>query len=168
MLAVVADSSPLIYLTRLNLFAVLRKLHEQVLVPHAVWNEVAVLGKGYPEAANLESAVREKWIKVETCSGEPTSLGHNAERLQRGEIEAILLARERKGLLLTDDSDGREVAEACGLLVSGTIGILTRAKRENYLPQIKPLLEQLRKQTNFRMSETLYCLALSQAGETSP
>jgi len=41
MLAVVSDSSPLIYLTRLGQMALLRVLHDSVLVPQAVWDEVS-------------------------------------------------------------------------------------------------------------------------------
>jgi predicted nucleic acid-binding protein len=44
MLAVVSDSSPLIYLTRLDQMPLLQRLHERVIVPQAVWQEVAIGG----------------------------------------------------------------------------------------------------------------------------
>ena len=45
MLAVVSDSSPLVYLTRLGRFELLHQLYEGVLIPNAVWREVAVEGE---------------------------------------------------------------------------------------------------------------------------
>ena len=57
MLAVVSDSSPLVYLTRLNRFYLLRQLFNGVFIPDAVWREVALEGAAKPEGANVRQAV---------------------------------------------------------------------------------------------------------------
>jgi uncharacterized protein len=165
MLAVVSDSSPLIYLTRLDLIPLLRRLHEQVIVPQAVWEEIAIQGAGLPESEMLRHASGEGWIVVRTPELSPASLGAAADQLGRGEVQAILLAKQLQALLLTDDLDGRMMAESLGLRVSGTLGLLIRAKGEGYVQQLKPLLDRLRQETNFRVSETLYAKALQAAGE---
>jgi uncharacterized protein len=165
MLAVVSDSSPLIYLTRLGSISLLRRLHEQVIVPQAVWAEVAVQGAGLPEAENLQRAVGEGWMAVRAPESKAESLGPAASQLGRGEVEAVLLARQLRALLLTDDSDGRAVAEGLGVQVSGTVGLLIRAKAEGHVPELKPLLDHLRRETNFRISQDLYTKALQAAGE---
>jgi uncharacterized protein len=166
MLAVVSDSSPLIYLTRLQVFHVLRDLHDQIFVPKGVWEEIVTGGSGLPEASNLEQAVREGWVHVRVSGLQPSLLGSTAERLGRGELEAILLAKELKAILLTDDSDARHAAERIGIRVSGTLGTLVRAKRKGHVPEVKPLLERLRTETNFRISEQLYQRALAESGES--
>jgi predicted nucleic acid-binding protein len=165
MLAVVSDSSPLIYLARLSSMPLLRRLHEQVIVPQAVWEEIAVGGAGLPESESLKQAVSEGWILVRTSELNRDILGSAAHRLGRGEVEAILLAKQLQALLLTDDADGRALAESIGLQVSGTIGVLIRAKRQGHLQQLKPLLDRLRRETNFRLSEELYATALQAAEE---
>jgi predicted nucleic acid-binding protein len=65
MLAVVCDASPLIYLSKLEQFQLLRLLYRPVLVPPAVWEEVAVAGQGRPESTNLRTAVEDAWILID-------------------------------------------------------------------------------------------------------
>ena len=165
MLVVVSDSSPIIYLTRLESLPLLRALHEVVIVPQAVWQEVAIGGQGLPEADNIRRAVNEGWIHVKTPSASAAFLGPDAAALGLGEIEAILLAKELSAILLTDDSDGRAVAEHHGVKVTGTVGLLIRAKREGHISNLKLMLDRLRTETNFRISEGLYQEALTEGGE---
>ena len=153
MLAVVSDSSPLIYLTRLGVFSLLRQLHDQVN------------GAGRPESDNLKRAANEGWVLVQSPTKEQVSLQVAAGALGQGEIEAILLAKELGALLLTDGSDARRVAEVEGIKVSGTIGVLIRGKAAGHLKVVGPLLKKLISETNFRMSSELYHSALTQAGE---
>lgn len=165
MLAVVSDSTPIIYLTRLQLLSLLRRLHETVIIPEAVWQEVTVGGQGLPESGFLRQAVADGWIQIKTPSSDESSLGTIAVGLGRGEVEAILLAKELRALLLTDDAEGRELAERVGLKVSGTLGVLIRGKTEGHLPSLRSLLDRLRRETNFRMTDQLYRNALKDGGE---
>src|SRR4051794_39272527 len=99
MLVVVSDSSPLIYLTRLELFPLLRRLHEIVVIPNAVWNEITVGGADRDEARNVRQAAAEGWIQVKSPSLNLVEIS-TREDLGPGEIEAILLAKELDALLL--------------------------------------------------------------------
>jgi hypothetical protein len=165
MLAVVSDSSPLIYLTRLRQFPLLQLLHDAVYVPQAVWQEVAVRGQGYPEAAALRGAVTDGWIHVKQPSLTALSLGPDAYQLGQADIDSILLARELNAILLTDDTEARQLAERVAVKVSGTVGLLIRAKTTGHIQQLRVLLDELRSNTNFRMSERLYTSALQAVGE---
>jgi hypothetical protein len=165
MRAVVSDSSPLIYLTRLGQLVLLRQLHESVLVPPAVWQEVAVGGKGLPESDQLRSAVADGWIEIKSPTAPLPLQDWQAATLGRGELEAMALAKEWGALLLTDDSDGREIAESVGLQVTGTVGLLIRAKNAGHISQLRPFMDKLRLETNFRMSENLYQQTLTEGGE---
>ena len=168
MLVVVADSSPVIYLTRLGLFKVLRTLHDTVIVPLAVWEEVVVGGAGFPESDELQRAVADGWIEVKSPSASAASLGSGAATLGAGEIQAIQLAQESLAMLVPDDSEARQFAELLGVRVTGTVGVLIRARNEGHVPELRPVLDRLRTETNFRMSEQLYLAALDLAGERVP
>ena len=58
-------------------------------------------------------------------------------------INSIGKIEHRLTKLSLDDLDARYAAETLGLHVIGTIGILMRAKEQNLIPKIAPLLEQL-------------------------
>ena len=118
-----------------------------------------------PESESLKRAVNEGWILVRTPELTEEILGPAANQLGRGELEAILLAKQLQALLLTDDSEGRALAQRLGIQVSGTVGVLIRAKTQGHLLQLKPMLDRLRHETNFRMSEDLYKRALQAAKE---
>lgn len=88
------------------------------------------------------------------------------ENIDWGEAEAIALALELKAdLLVMDERRGRAVATSYGLQVTGLLGVLLQAKRNNLIPAIKPLLDQLIEQADFRVSSQLYTTILQSAGE---
>src|SRR4051812_11073104 len=126
MLVVVSDSSPLIYLTRLELFPLLRRLHEVVVVPGAVWNEITIGGAGRDEARNLRQAATDGWLQIKSPTLNILEIS-TRDDLGRGEVEAIILAKELDAILLTDDADARESARNIEIKVTGTVGLLVRA-----------------------------------------
>ena len=75
---IVADSSPVIYLTRLGFFSLLRILHDSVIVPASVWNEVVIGGAGLPESQALQTAVADGWIQVMAPTVNAPALGARA------------------------------------------------------------------------------------------
>lgn len=168
MLAVVCDASPLVYLSRLGQFDLLRRLYEAVLIPPAVWQEVGIGGEGRLESENLKLAISSGWIKVEPPKDGAQSIAAFPKDMGRGEREAIILAHEKRAVLVTDDALGRAAGEALGLEVTGTIGVLIRAKRHSHLASVRPFLDRLKGETNFRMSQAVYGEALRLAEETLP
>ena len=67
--------------------------------------------------------------------------------------------------LLIDERRGAEVAERLGIFHTGLLGVLLRAKRERHLPLIKPCLEQLTRETTFRMSAAVLFSVVRMADE---
>jgi uncharacterized protein len=154
---VVADTSPLIHLSRVGVLDLLNVLFGEVVVPRAVWAEVVDQRRSAPGLDALKSA---RWIRVIDSALPTTDLG-----LDPGETAAILLAEGLHAeLLLIDERMGRRVAEARGLAVRGTLGVLVEARHTGALPALRPVLEQL-VSDGFRITPVLLREALVAVGE---
>lgn len=161
MAVVVSDTSLLIHLSGLGHLALLRALYQQVLIPPAVWRETVEEGAGRAGEAEVREAVRSGWMEVRPVASGP--LVHLLkEGLDDGEAEAIAPAFEAGAdLVLLDETQAREKVGLMGLRLTGTIGVLIRAKRDGMVETLRPLLDQLR-QESFSISESLYWRALNQ------
>lgn len=162
---VVSDSSPLIYLSWVGQFDLLRRLYGTVLIPGAVWSEVTLGGVALTGADELHAGVDAGWVCVESVQPNPHIMELAKDKIETGELEAITLASERHAILIIDDLDGRRVARLLGVEMTGTLGVLVRAKRERHVSTIRPLLQQLIQETNFRLSRQLIDEALADVGE---
>jgi uncharacterized protein len=161
--AVISDASPLIYLTHLGRFALLREIYESVLIPPAVWKEVGERGAQRLEGRTLAAAISEGWVKIEAPQFAPP---HTAlAKLGAGEREAIQLAFEKHATLLIDEANGRAIALQLGISLSGTLGVLAEAKRRKLIPLVRPELNRLLNETNFRVSEVIRQHVLQLADE---
>jgi len=66
------------------------------------------------------------------------------ENLDKGEAETIALSIEISAdLLLMDEKLGRKIAEEKGIKISGTIGVLLKAKKKGIIQEVKPLIYEL-------------------------
>jgi uncharacterized protein len=82
-----------------------------------------------------------------------------------GETAAILLAETvHADVLLIDERIGRRVAEARGIAVRGTLGVLVQARQMGALPALRPVLDALVAE-GFRIAPALIREALSRVGE---
>jgi predicted nucleic acid-binding protein len=82
-----------------------------------------------------------------------------------GEASAIKYCLEnKKSLLVIDDNKGRKLAKRMGLTVTGTLGVIAKAKKVGLLPAVKSYLELLEK-VEFRFDEKLKKVILNSAGE---
>jgi predicted nucleic acid-binding protein len=148
-MAVVSNTSPLNYLLLIDQIELLPQLFGRVVTPHAVIEEL--LHPGSPVVVRSWAAKPPAWIEVRSATVHPTP---PLAPLDEGEREAIALALELDTkLVLIDELAARQEAEARGLQVIGTLGILDRAAGHGPF-ELREALERLR-QTNFRVTEAL-------------
>jgi uncharacterized protein len=67
-------------------------------------------------------------------------------------------------LRIIDDGKARRIGRLHGLTMTGTVGVLARAKREGLIPQLAPVLNQLER-LGFRLSTEARAAALELVGE---
>ncbi|MCW3130745.1 MAG: DUF3368 domain-containing protein [Methanophagales archaeon] len=94
-----------------------------------------------------------EWIKVENVKNR-IAVESLSIALDKGEAEAIVLAREKDAMLIIDEGDGRRTAESLGLKITGTIGILLLASADGKL-DFKKAIDELMA-VGFRLSEKEY------------
>lgn len=139
MLKVVSNTTPIISLLKIDKLQVLKDLYGEVYIPQEVFNEIEA-GKNKEFYADLSQI---NWIKVEKIK-DVKSLSYFLD-LDKGEAEAIVLATENEAdLIILDESLGRFHAKHVGLKVTGTMGVLLKAKQLGYVKELKPLLFELR------------------------
>jgi predicted nucleic acid-binding protein len=157
---VVADSTPLIALARIERLSLLRELFGEVLIPPAVMREVVEEGQR-PGALEVSTA---SWIRVHPIKASSRMF---TRALDLGEMEAIVLALELSGsILLIDEIPGRREATTCGLKVIGTVGVLIRAKSKGLITILRPELDKLLAH-GFHISDEIRQIALNAAGEVT-
>lgn len=81
-------------------------------------------------------------------------------------MQPLSLALELKAdVVLIDEAIGRLCAKDLGLNVLGTLGILRTAKSRGLLPELAPLVAELRSGLGFHLSDSLVQNFLKQVGE---
>lgn len=150
---IVSNSSPLINLSAIGEFNLLKDLYGEIFIPTAVWDEVIIKGKGRPGAEEVKNA---KWVKKELVANmsfvEVLTLN-----LDKGEAEAIALAKEKDAeILLIDDKLARKIAHHLGLNYIGLLGVLREAKSKGIIKNIKGYMDLLRTAAGFWISEDVY------------
>ncbi len=161
---VVADAGPLIHLAAIGQLELIHRLSPEVLVPQAVFDEVVVVGAGLAGAAEVRAA---SWIRVVTPTRGDVVAALLGSGLHLGESQAIAVAVELGAdRLLIDERQGRLTAEAMGVAVVGSIGILIAAKVRGEVPALAPHLYALRA-SGLWLSDGLIASVLSSVGETA-
>ncbi len=158
---VIADATPLIGLARINHLWLLPELFEEIVVPQAVYVEVAGVDSELTGAVELRTAF---WLRRQTLA-DRSNVDYLRADLDPGEAEVLVLAHELNAdLVLLDETKARLAAEMLGLRFIGTIGVLLLAKRKGKVVALRPLLDDLRAE-RFYISTKLYEMTLQSVGE---
>jgi predicted nucleic acid-binding protein len=147
MLVVVADTSPLNYLTLLGYPEILARIYGRVLIPLAVLQELR--HRDAPAAVRSWVMLPPPWLEVTPVIQIDATL---PARLGPGERAAISLALEKGAdVLLIDDYLGRSEASARGITVNGTLFVVLEAALAGLL-NFQEAMTRLR-QIGFRFSQ---------------
>jgi len=159
---IISNTSPLTNLAAIGQFHLLETLFGQIVIADAVWQELNAGGHHWPGRNEVQAAT---WVSRHRANNQ-TLITALCLDLDRGEAESIALALEQQAdLILLDERDGRHRAQRLGLRVMGVVGVLLLAKRQGFIPTIKPPLGALREQAGFYLSASVYDYALKQADE---
>jgi uncharacterized protein len=159
---IVADTTPFSELAKVGRLDLLGQVFGQVIVPEEVYRE---LQRGNHPASKLIGSL--DWLVVKAVQNLSEVQHLYAEvGLDLGESEAIVLAEELEAdQLLMDDLAGRREAQARGIPLIGTVGILLVAKQRGLIKQVKPIMDDLRN-GGTRIAQPLYERVLQLAQES--
>lgn len=147
---IISDTSCLIVLSNIGELNLLQKVYGQI----ATTVEIAIeFGEPLPD-----------WFEILTVADKSKQLLLELQ-LDRGESSAIALALETpESVVILDDYQARKIANRLGLIYTGTIGVIIKAKLIGIIPSIKPFIKKIR-QSNFRLSTEIELQALIEANE---
>jgi predicted nucleic acid-binding protein len=149
---VVSDSSPLTALSQIGQLKLRHDLFGEVVIPEAVAREIA------------PSVRVPAWVTTRPLAMH-VDMGILHAKLGPGESEAITLAsQDGADWLLLDERPARLIAQARGLRVAGTLGLLVRAKEKGFLTTVRPSPEALLR-AGFHATPALIAGILGAAGE---
>ena len=145
--AVISDASCLIILSEIGSLHLLFEAYGPVVTTPTVAQE---FGMELPE-----------WVSIQA----PSSMPNFPPSIDRGEASAIALALETpNSILIVDEKTARNYAIRLGLEITGTLGVIVRAKLKGAVPSIRPFVEAVRRK-GFRFSTAVEAEAYRQAGE---
>jgi len=146
---IIADTTCFILLNNIGEIGLLRSLFGGVTTTTVIASE---FGSILPD-----------WVKVIEVKDQQFQATLD---IDAGEASAIALAVESEAsLLILDDNKGRRAARRLNLNVTGSLGVILKAKQSGVIPAIKPIIEKIRL-TNFWYSEAILQEILSLAKES--
>lgn len=158
---VIVNSTPLIVLCNVGKLEILQALYTEITIPEAVFAEVT-------QKKDFACQIVKRsldWIRVEKI-GNPFDKKMYQAKLHDGEVEVMILAQEgvRADLVILDDNAAKKTAKYLGLVVTGTLGVLLKAKKAGIIPEITPVLGEIKK-NGFYVSEAVEHMVLREAEE---
>ena len=135
---VISDASPLILFHRIDELNLLQKVYTELITTPEIAEEY---GEKLPD-----------WIKVQSVSDKKYQ-DFLETQVDHGEASAIALATEYDDvLLLLDDLKARKLATRLKFKITGTLGVIHKAKQMSVIDKVKPLIEKLLL-TDFRVAD---------------
>ena len=154
---VVVNTTPLIALAGIGQLELLHQLYGEIMIPKAVLDEL--------ESEPAHSLVlKADWIQKKAIE-HPERKDLFRARLHSGEVEVMILSEEESAdLVIMDDNTAKKTAKFLGWNVTGTLGILVKAKQDSLIKKVAPLIQSLIDDGFFVDAKTKI-LVLRNAGE---
>lgn|SRR5690554_3252783 len=142
---IICDTSVLILFEKINKLDVLKQLYSKIYITPEIALEFGNTLPGWIEVKEVKNKVLQKTL---------------SQALGIGESSAIAMSLElQNSLVAIDDLKARKIAISLEIKITGSLGILIKAKEKGYIKQLKPILKKIEK-TDFRISENIIKLIL--------
>ena len=152
----VVNASPLIFLAKAGMIHFLQQAAPQILIPTAVTNEISRRGRDDITVRTLANA---SWLM--TVEAPPIPPLIQAWDLGPGESAVLAHARAHPGVVaIIDDAAARRCAEALGVSMLGTLGLVMIAKKRGLIPAARPVIALLKQHGMFLSESTIDCAML--------
>ena len=155
---VVVNTTPIIALSLVGELGLLRSLYDEVVVPSAVEAEVLAGGR---DGIGSSELIEASWLRV--ASLQDSRRADLLADLDRGEAE-VLAQELNADLVIIDERLARLHAKRLGLTLTGTLGVLLRAKQLGHVKAVAPLIDRLR-QGGIHLSDVVVAEVLALADE---
>ena len=137
---VISDTSILILFHKIGEFDLLQKVYGKLITTPEIAKE---FGETLPD-----------WIKIQPVSDKKYQ-DFLETQVDYGEASAIALAAEyNEVLLLLDDLKARKLATRLKFKITGTLGVIHKAKQLAIIDKVKPLIDKLLL-TDFRIADNI-------------
>ncbi len=134
---VFSNTTPLIALAGIDRLELLGALFGNIRVVQEVVDECAVGGK-----IIVPSLKKLSWITV--VESTPPTLSGPLLELDKGERHTLDMVRKQSAdWVIIDERIGRDLAEYIGLKVTGTLGVLLKAKRQGLIGSFKNAVDEM-------------------------
>lgn len=147
---IIADTSCLVLLEKIDELTILHKLFGTVCVTDIIADE---FGSVLPEWIQKIEIEDKKYFRILNTIVDP------------GEASAIALAIQLNGKLILDDIKARRLASDLSIGFTGTLGVLVEAKKSGHISSLENTLLRIKK-TNFYMSAELEEKLLNSVNES--
>jgi len=157
----ICNTSPLFYLHQVNRLTLLKDLYGSIVTTPEVQEELAAGADGGEDVPDLRHY---DWIDIRSVAV-PSYLDLITD-LGRGEASVIALGLENRpnALLIVDDKLGRRIARLRSLALTGTAGVLLKAKQLGKVAAVRPILDDMVR-VGFRLHADVIADILDLAGE---
>ncbi|MCI0541637.1 MAG: DUF3368 domain-containing protein [Verrucomicrobiales bacterium] len=157
----VVNTSPLLAcIAGCGSLAPLQGLYGELIVPKKVAEEIEAGGSQRFGIAEFHAAT---WLR--RWHGPVTPLPLLRNSLDRGEAAVIQLALDQTiETVCIDEPMGRRLARLCGLQVTGSVGLLLRAKREGKITSVRQIIDRMQAH-GIWLSDAVIVFALRESGE---
>ena len=148
---IVSDASCLIVLQRIGEMRLLQQLFDEVRITQEVAAEFGESLPNWIKIVEVKDKEKIKVLKLNLDNGEAASIAYCLEQTE----ETLLIIDERKG---------RRIAQELNLKVIGTLGLVVRARQQNFIALVKKILNKL-EAADFRILQSLKTEVLEMFGE---
>lgn len=160
---IVINTSPLIAIVAATgELALLEQLNLETIVPYEVAQEIHSGGR---DRLGTQAFDQASWLDVQS---EPIKIApYLLNTLDRGEASVIQTALNREiETVCIDEKAGRRVARLSQLQLTGSIGLLLKAKQNGQLKSMTEAIQRMQ-QSGIRLSQKVIHFAMVRSGEIS-